>query len=70
MALHTIAVTQIRIHQPARDYIQRRRAEGKPTREALRTLKRHLVRRIYQTLITGLIDPHTLPAAAAPPHCL
>lgn len=70
MALHMIAVTQIRIHPPARDYIARRRAEGKTTREALRTLKRHLIRRIYNTLTTGLIDPTTLPDAAAPTRCL
>lgn len=70
MALHIIAVTQIRIHPPARDYIQRRRAEGKTTREALRALKRHLVRRVYTTLIAGLINPTELPNAGAPARCL
>ena len=70
MALHIIAVTQIRIHPPAREYMHRRRAEGKTTREALRTLKRHLVRRIYNTLIASLINPDTLPAATAPARCL
>ncbi len=70
MALHMIAITQIRTHQPARDYIQRRRAEGKTTREALRTLKRHLVRRIYNTLLAGLIDLNTIPAGPAPASCL
>lgn len=70
MALHIIAITQIRIHQPARDYIQRRRAQGKTTREALRALKRHLVRRIYNTLLAGLINPDELPNAGAPARCL
>lgn len=70
MALHMIAVTQIRMHPPARDYIARRRAEGKTTREALRTLKRHLVRRIYNTLVSGLINPDTLPDAGAPTRCI
>ena len=70
MALHMIAVTQIRMYPPARDYIARRRAEGKTTREALRTLKRHLVRRIYNTLVSGLINPDRLPDAGAPTHCI
>jgi hypothetical protein len=49
-ALHTIAITQARIHQPARDYIARRVAEGKTKKEALRALKRHLARIIYRLL--------------------
>ena len=35
-AVHRIAVTQMRCHQPAKDYINRRLAEGKTKREALR----------------------------------
>jgi transposase len=49
--LHIIAVTQARIHPPARAYLARRIAEGKTSREALRALKRHLVRTIYRTLV-------------------
>jgi transposase len=49
-ALHTIAVTQLRIHPPARAYIARRITEGKTNREALRALKRHLIRRLYNQL--------------------
>jgi transposase len=49
-ALHTIAITQARIHQPARDYIARRVAEGKTKKEALRALKRHLARIVYRLL--------------------
>jgi transposase len=51
-AFHRIAVTQIRVHPPARDYIARRLREGKTKREALRCLKRHLVRTIYNTMTT------------------
>jgi transposase len=69
MAVHMIAITQIRIHQPARDYIARRRANGKSTREALRTLKRFIVRRIFHTLTTGIINPDTLPTASTPTRC-
>jgi transposase len=45
-----IALTQARMHPPARDYIARRRAEGKTGKEAIRTLKRHLIRTIYRLL--------------------
>ena len=43
-ALHMIALTQARIQAPAREYIARRRTEGKTGREAIRALKRHLIR--------------------------
>ena len=51
-AVHRVAVTQLRIHPPAKDYIARRISEGKTKREALRCLKRHLVRTIYNTMTT------------------
>jgi transposase len=50
LALHRIAVTQARLHPPAREYLARRRAEGKTWREALRCLKRHLVRAVFKLL--------------------
>ncbi|MGH3085027.1 MAG: IS110 family transposase [Gaiellaceae bacterium] len=49
-ALYRIAITQSRYHAPARVYLDRKRAEGKSRREALRCLKRLLVRAVYQTL--------------------
>jgi len=51
-ALHRIAVTQARIYPPARAYLERKQAEGKSRREALRCLKRHLARVVYRTLRT------------------
>jgi transposase len=51
-AVHRVAVTQLRCHQPAKDYIARRISEGKTKREALRCLKRHLVRTIHKTMTT------------------
>jgi transposase len=51
-AFHRIAVNQLRVHPPARDYIARRLSEGKTKREAIRCLKRHLVRTIYNTMTT------------------
>jgi transposase len=51
-AVHRMAVTQLRCHQPAKDYVARRISEGKTKREALRCLKRHLVRTIHNTMTT------------------
>jgi transposase len=51
-ALHRIAITQARMHPPARAYLERKQAEGKSRREALRCLKRHLSRTVYRILRT------------------
>jgi transposase len=59
-AFHRIAITQLRMHPPAQDYIARKLTEGKTKREALRCLKRHLVRTIHTTMTT------TNPNASAP----
>lgn len=50
LALHRIAVTQGRVYAPARDFLERKRAEGKSRREALRSLKRHLARVVFKAL--------------------
>jgi hypothetical protein len=47
--LHRIAVTQRRVHR-ARSYLERKQAEGKSRREAIRCLKQLLARTIYSTL--------------------
>jgi transposase len=49
-ALHRVIVTRARCHPPTRDYIDRRRSEGKSTREAIRCLKRYLTRRVWRLL--------------------
>jgi transposase len=49
-ALYRIAITQARVHEPARAYLERKRTEGKSRREALRCLKRLLVRVVFNTL--------------------
>jgi transposase len=59
-ALHTIALIQAACHLPARQYITRKRAEGKTWRDAIRALKRQLVRTVFRLLIEG-----AQPAAAA-----
>lgn len=49
-ALHRIAVTQGRVHEPARRYLARKQAEGKSRMEALRCLKRQLARTVLRAL--------------------
>ena len=50
--IHRIAVTRLRCHPETQDYITRKRAEGKTTKEAIRCLKRHLTRRLWHLLQT------------------
>jgi transposase len=49
-ALHRIAVTRARVDPATRAYLERKLAEGKSRREALRCLKRHLARRVWHLL--------------------
>jgi transposase len=65
-ALHRIAVTQGRVHPPARAYLARKQAEGKSRIEALRCLKRHLARVVFQILKT-IAARRTTPTTT-PPH--
>ena len=55
-AIHTIAVTRMRCHQPTQAYAQRRRAEGKTDREIRRCIKRYLARHLYRTLNNGSLS--------------
>ena len=48
--IHRIAVTRLRCHAETKDYVARKRAEGKSTKDAIRCLKRHLTRRIWHLL--------------------
>jgi transposase len=49
-AFYRIAITQSRYHPPARAYLERKQAEGKSRREAIRCPKRLLVRLVFNTL--------------------
>jgi transposase len=51
-ALHTIALSRAQHDPETRAYLQRRIAQGKTPREAMRILKRHLSRSLYKRLIT------------------
>ena len=63
-ALHIIALSRARTDPATRTYLDRRHAEGKTKKEALRCLKRHLARRIWRLLYnteTPATSPPTLP---------
>src|SRR5512133_990921 len=52
-ALYRIAITQARYHPDACAYLERKQAEGKSRREAIRCLKRTLARVVFNTLKTS-----------------
>ncbi len=55
-ALYVIAVTQSRFHPPAKAYVTRRMTvDGKTWREAIRALKRLLVRPVFRLLVEGSV---------------
>jgi transposase len=49
-ALYIITIVRMRRHQPTRDYVDRRTAEGLNKREIIRCLKRYIAREIYAKL--------------------
>jgi transposase len=50
-AFHRIAITQLRCHPLAQIYVHNKLTEGKTKREAIRCLKRQLVRTVYNTML-------------------
>jgi transposase len=60
-ALHVVANVQARCHPPATAYVARKLAEGKTRKDAIRCLKRQLVRTVFGLLVEGA---QALPAAA------
>jgi transposase len=64
--LHRIALSQMRSWPPAQAYLARRMAQGKTRREAIRALKRFLVRAVWRLWQTCSLAPSVdhLPAAA------
>jgi transposase len=49
-ALYIVTIVRMRRHQPTRDYVERRTAEGLSKREIIRCLKRYIAREIYNNL--------------------
>jgi transposase len=60
-ALHTIALSRLRYHQPTRDYAERRRNQRKTDPEIRRCLKRYIARQLWRQLenppATSLDEP-------------
>ncbi len=52
-----LAIIPIRVDPRTAVYLAKQRANGKTHKEAIRSLKRHLVRRVYHVLH----DPNSLP---------
>lgn len=52
-ALTTVVIVRMRTHAATRTYVARRRAEGRTTKEIMRSLKRYITRQLYRTLATA-----------------
>jgi transposase len=61
-AIHMLAVSKIRLDPQTALYTARQPERGKTNREAIRCLKRHLIRRVYKLLQ----DPNSVPITI---HC-
>ena len=53
-ALYHIVIVRMRHHQPTRDYVARRTAEGRTKMEIIRCLKRYLARHLYRLVYDTL----------------
>jgi transposase len=65
LALHRIAVTQLRGIGPGRDYVQRRITAGDSRTEAVRLLRRRLSDVVFRAMLTDEARPERTPATAA-----
>jgi transposase len=63
-ALYTITIARLRWDKRTQDYVQRRVAEGKTRREAIRCLKRYIAREIYQDITRSTSTPPKLRSTA------
>jgi hypothetical protein len=52
-ALYRIAFTRLRCDPRTRDYLDRRAAQGKTRREAIRCIKRYIAREVYSLIRNG-----------------
>ena len=55
----------MRIHEPAKDYLAKKRSEGKSKTEAIRALKRQLSRVVFRTMTSMNQPTDRLTAVAA-----
>lgn len=57
MALHTAALARMTHDEATKDYVEKRTAGGKTTKEIRRCIKRFLARRVYQFLESAEMQP-------------
>ena len=57
-ALWRIVIVRMTSHQPTKDYIARRTAEGLSKPEIIRCLKRYVARELFHHLQHAITDPH------------
>jgi transposase len=67
-ALHVVAVTRARVDPQTRAFLDRKRAEGKTKKGALRCLKRHLARRFHHLLALPTQTTERTHTATIPEH--
>ncbi|WP_429429211.1 IS110 family transposase [Nocardia sp. GAS34] len=60
-AIHTIANTRMRSDPATRDYVARRTAEGKSSKEIRRCIKRYITRQLYRSLTASELHNRTIP---------
>ena len=58
-ALTTVVIVRMRTHAPTKAYVARRRAEGRTTKEIMRSLKRYITRQLFRTLAAAHPVPIT-----------
>ena len=63
-ALYRAVIVRMRFHQPTRDYVARRTADGRTKREIIRCLKRFLAREIYQRVMTDFRTRQAVPSVS------
>jgi transposase len=64
VALHRIALTQLKVPGPARDYVNKRIAQGNTKTEAVRALRRRLSDEVYRRLLRDEQPTHIAATAA------
>lgn len=64
-ALHTVVLSRMRHHQPTKDYVARRTAQGLSKREIMRCLKRYVARELFPLILLALGSPTIAPDARA-----
>ena len=62
-ALYIIAIVRLRHHEPTRDYVARRTAQGLTKREIIRCLKRYIAREVFAALPRSQDTAGTIRAA-------